>query len=98
MAAGAYILELLRTDQDVVTVRKVHYPQERSPRHIAGKAADDVRIEFNGESISEAPAHERDPAVVGRDVGALAEIRESRDLGRKVIERTSRLALAKAGD
>ena len=63
------------------------------PGTIARQAADDARLQIENEGVAEALVHESDSAVIGRDVGSLAEVGEDFDIRRQMFQRIARLAL-----
>jgi hypothetical protein len=92
-AAGADVLEVVGADEDVVPGNEVHHAEECGGGDVAGEAGDGTVFEVDEHGVAEALGHEGDALVVRGDVGALAEVRENFDVGRKVVERIAGIAL-----
>jgi hypothetical protein len=74
----------------------MHDTQECGAGDIAGEASNDLRFQVNDEGISKTLIHEGDALVIGRDIGALSEMREDLDLRREKIEGIAGFSLGQA--
>ena len=88
---------MIRPDEQIVAAGEVHDAQERGAGNAAGQAADGAGGQIDHHRIAKALAHERDSAIVGRDVGALAEVGDDLHVPRQLIDWAPRLALSAGG-
>lgn len=78
--------EFLRTYQDVVAIGKVHDAQKRGAWDVAGQAANIAALQVKFEGIAKTLVHESDVLVIGREVGALAKMREDFNVRRQRVD------------
>src|SRR3954469_10158356 len=73
-AAAADVLEMIRSDKNVVPRDQMHNAEKNRARHIAGQAGNDARLQVNQHGIPKALRHKRHTLIIGRDIGSLPKV------------------------
>jgi hypothetical protein len=73
----------------------VHHAQESRAGDAAGKAPYDARLQVHNECVAKALVHKSHALVVGREVGALAEMSKKLHIRSERIERVALFPLGK---
>ena len=67
---------MVGANENVIAGHQVHHTEKGCGGHVAGQASDNARLQINHHGVAETLRHKRDALVIGRDVGALAKVRE----------------------
>src|SRR6185369_4950428 len=88
-AAGVDILEVVWTNQNVVSRHEMHHPQKGGSRYVARQALNDAGLQIHYHGVAETLRHERNTLVVRRNVRTLAEVRQDLNILRQMFERAA---------